>query len=103
MMPKLGDTAFEVETCVSIPLNEFGDSDLDRAVNRRYIVATKDAALEMAKRLLPKDAFGSVVVTPIEFVDPYGDGMPSTFAWEPVGDSLHYSGEETFEEERCVQ
>lgn len=64
---------YEVETCVELPTTEWGDADLDRAKYRRFDCPTKPKAVELAKRLLPADQFGSVVVT--EFVrEPYEPG-----------------------------
>jgi hypothetical protein len=62
---------FEVETCVHLPRNEFGDADVDAADYHCFDCATKEQALRLAKRLLPNDKFGSVTITEFEVVDGY--------------------------------
>lgn len=94
---ELGTRAWEVEWCVEIPLTESGDTDMDNAVYKRRIVATKEEALVVAKEVYPQDQWGAVAVTEVEFIDPYDDNIPQTFRWEYVSDSIHYSGEEGFD------
>lgn len=96
---QLGDRAVEVEWCVDLPIDEYGDIDRDAAKYRRRTVATIGEALAMAKQVLPDErGFGVVTVTEVEWIDPYGDGIRGTFCWEYVGDSRHYSGGEDFDE-----
>ncbi len=55
---------YVVEWCSEIPLNECGDSDMDRAKYVRSPYKTLTLAIDFAKELirLSKDAFGSVRV-----------------------------------------
>ena len=96
--PQLGDRMFEVEWCTKIPRDENGDADLDRATYRIGMVATREAALALAKKVYPQDQFGCVAVTEMEYSDELGDGVPATFLWLAVADSQHYSGENGFDD-----
>jgi hypothetical protein len=88
----LGDEGFEVEWCKFLPLDELG-----RAEMVREVLPTRKEALARAKAVYPKDQVGAVRITPVKFVDPYGDGLQSTFRWDPMGryddDVEFYEGE----------
>ena len=91
--PRHGDTCWEVEWCSHIPLNEFGDGDLDRCVMHVKSYKWEQRAREYAKRVFPQDAFGSVRITPMEFVA-YAPGDPLTVGfWEATGESTFEEGE----------
>lgn len=92
--PKVGDTAFEVGWCAGIPKDENGDSDHDRADCRYARFKTHEAAVKYAKEVLPKDAYGSVSVTPIEFVaydEDHAASHPHVGFWEHSSDGEHIS------------
>ena len=91
-MRELGDKAFEVEWCSVLPRNKNGDAEPDLATYEFRVLDTYDAALAFAKSIYPKDQWGSVRITPVEFVDPFGDGIKRTFRWEPIGDSEFFEG-----------
>lgn len=93
MKPRLGDRAFEVEWCYELPLDEFGDANLDCAKQAVRYVPTHEEALAVAKKVFPKDQFGSVRITPVEYTDPFGDRVPSTYLWEAHGESEFYDGD----------
>lgn len=97
---RLGDRGFEVEWCTKVFVEDDGcTGNPDRDTYKRRVVETRDQALALAKEVYPEDGHGCVVVTPVEWVDPYGDGIPRTFHWDYCGDSLHYSGDAGFEED----
>lgn len=86
----LGTRAYEVEWCSDLgPVNEFGETELDSWVYERRICATRESAMDLAKKLLPLDKVGAVAVTEVEYADPYGDNLPHTFRWEYVGETEH--------------
>ena len=82
---------FEVEWCAGVPKDEDGENDLDSADYRIRDFATIEAARVHAKKVFPKDWFGSVRITPFEMV-PYEEGRPAKFK-EYSGESEHYEGE----------
>ena len=84
---ELGDRAFEVEWCSDIPRDEFGDMLPDAATYHCRILRSREAAERIAREVLPRDAFGSVRITPVVRVDPFGDRIPATYLWEPCGES----------------
>jgi len=93
-VPQLGERAFEVEWCSEIPIDPVTqDRNLDAAVYHVKICRTAEEALAFAKTVYPQDQFGSVAITPVELQDPYGRDIRRTFAWEYVGDSIHYDGQ----------
>lgn len=61
-MPKIGDYQYEVEWCSNLPLNKWGEGELDLAHYEFNEFKEIDKAIEFAKDLLKnnKDAFGSV-------------------------------------------
>jgi len=89
--PRIGDRAFAVDWCASIPLDENGDGDLDRADDRCEIFATKDAAMRRAAAVLPIDAFGVVQITPVVFA-PYDEAdarrFPHVGFWAVCGETV---------------
>lgn len=95
MKTELGQRGFEVEWAYELPLNEFGDADLDAAKYKRVIVETIKRARQLAREVWPQTngVLGVVQITPVELVDPFGDNLRSTFRWEACGDSEFYEGE----------
>lgn len=87
--PTIGDRRFQVEWCTEIPVNEFGDGDLDAARYRRRLLETLEAARAFAKEVLPNDAFGSIPILPVEFV-PYDErhagAHPHVGFWEAIAE-----------------
>lgn len=59
-------SGWEVEWCANLPRNEFGDADIDNADFRTRDFSEQAKALDFAREMLSKDAFGSVRVTPFE-------------------------------------
>lgn len=94
--PRVGDECWVVRWCVNIPVDEYGESDLDAAEYREAAYKTPAAAWKRAIREYPNDAFGAVVVTPMTFVA-YDERdarlMPHVGYWEPSGDAECYHGE----------
>jgi hypothetical protein len=80
--PKIGDTRWFVEWCVNLPIDEFGDSDVDAAEYDSDDFATETQALAKARRVFPLDAFGSVRYWPATF---------TRYGWDD-GDAKHYEG-----------
>lgn len=91
---RLGDHAYEVEWCTNLPVDEFGDSDLDAAEYVHVICPTRKAADAKAREVYPQDQFGAVRITEVELVDPYGERIRRTYVWEAIGHSDHYEGED---------
>lgn len=89
--PIIGDSGFEVEWCSSIPVDEYGDNNLDAAVYHSVYFKTEDEALTYAKSIYPKDQFGSVQITPFE-ID-RDEHVPTWPEWH-YGESQYYNGEE---------
>ena len=93
--PRVGDRCYEVEWCSEIPRDENGDSDMDAAKMHVARFSTHDEALAFAKEVYPRDAFGSVCITPMQF-SPYDDDdatiYPTAGFWDATGDSEHYDG-----------
>jgi hypothetical protein len=85
-LPPLGSRAYSVEWQTNVPVNEFGDCEPDRGDFNMKVIKTKGPAFAYAKRVLPEDYWGSVVITEVELTDPYGDELPWTYYWEYVGD-----------------
>lgn len=95
--PELGDRAYEVEWADYLPLNpETGDAELDLVQYKRRIVRSIDSARKVARQVYPDStrAFGVVMITPVEFTDPYGDNIYRTFRWEAIGDTEYYEGDD---------
>jgi hypothetical protein len=59
-------SGWEVEWCAGVPKFADGSCDMDNADFRISDFATHGEAVAFAKQMLPKDAFGSVRVTPFE-------------------------------------
>ena len=78
---------YEVETCVYLPVKD-GDTDYDGATYRRFDIASKDEAIGLAQRLLPKDCWGSVVITPFHR-EPFDSHYPSVLHKVYDGDSFY--------------
>lgn len=91
---KEGDRAFEVEWCDHIPVFEDGCHDMDNAHFNCLFFKTKKKALEFAKRILPKDKFGAVMITPVEWRDQYPNTLFKgwLFEWEYIGESEEFTG-----------
>ena len=92
-MTSLGTIKFEVEWCTFLPSDGAGGVDIDKAKYRAERFRTRAQALDFAKKVFGEDKFGSVRITKVEFVDPYGDGLPRTFRWKAIADSEYYEGE----------
>lgn len=94
---RLGCEAFEVEWCDNLPVNEFGDAEMDKATYKRRYFHSKQIAEKFARIVFQHDKFGAVQITPVRLEDPLSDteyaGIRSKFRWEPTGDSFEYSGE----------
>lgn len=91
MKARIGDKTWEVEWCSEIPLDENGDSDMDAAKYHFVHIQDKDKALAYAKKVLPKDAFGAVRVTPMMFVaydEDDADLYPHVGFWDATSDSI---------------
>lgn len=93
-MANLGDRGFMVEWCIETPTDENGDTEPDLWKYKRRVLSELSAAMSFAKLAFIEAVTGVVEVYPVEFVDPYGDGIRKTFKWECVGDSEYYNGEE---------
>lgn len=92
--PVLGESAWEVEWCYELPTVEgCNDADIDRAKFSRSMVKSKEAAMELAKKVYPLDKFGAVKITPMEYRDDIGEGIAALFDWAAAGDSIEYSGD----------
>lgn len=90
--PRVGDQAWHVDWCANIPLDEFGDADIDRADDRCEVVPSRSEAERRAAEVLPRDAFGQVSITPVEFVaydDEDSIRFPRAGFWEPTGESKY--------------
>jgi hypothetical protein len=85
--PQLGDTAFEVEWCTDLPVNEYGDCEPDLATYKVRYCTTLEVARATARRVLSEAVCGDVRITPVTLTDPFGDNVRRTFLWEPSGDS----------------
>lgn len=68
---------WEVEWCSELPIDEFGDTDMDRAVMCFRDFQTLEAARKFAKRILPKDQFGVVTINEFQMI-PFEPGYPPT-------------------------
>jgi DNA primase catalytic subunit len=66
---------WEVEWCVSVPMNEFGEADHDSADRRFQDFKTEGEARAFAVKVLPSDWYGGVRLTPF-YTEPYNDGYP---------------------------
>lgn len=94
--PTVGDRRFEVEWCSEIPVDEYGDSDMDRAKYHTRKFEDVDLARAYAREVFPKDAFGVVSITPVEFVaydDDDAEAYPHVGFWQHSGEPEHYDGE----------
>ena len=88
--PQLGDSGWEVEWCSHLPVNEFGDADIDRAKYHRRYFQKRDAAFTFARQVLSKDVFGSVIVTPFAM-------EPLCNTW-PYGKTIEYTADAEYVE-----
>lgn len=87
MRPRLGDRWFEVEWITNLPVDEFGDCVPDLATYDARYCETLDVARVLAKCKAAESVDGCAHITPVELVDPFGDGIPCTFIWESRGDT----------------
>lgn len=84
----IGQKAWEVEWCSEVPLIPgTKDADMDQAKYHVALFPNVGLARSFAKRILPKDWFGSVRLTPMEAVDEYDIGRAT--GWEPCGETEH--------------
>ena len=93
----VGDKAWQVEWCAEIPRTKDGDADLDAAKEHRKLFASREDALTYAREVFPRDAFGSVRITPVEkfpYDDAHANSHPYVGFWETTGDTEHFEGEE---------
>lgn len=81
------DKGFEVEWCYELPSDGHGGCDIDNAKYACKDFPNRGLAMAFARRMLPKDCFGSVRVTEFELV-PYEPGLPGKCR-EYVRDSEH--------------
>jgi hypothetical protein len=96
LMPKLGDEAYKVEWCCELPLEADGKTAIiDAAKYYRRLFPSLKLAEVFARKILPKDKFGSVLIYPVRFTDPHYDsefaGIRSEFCWEATGDAIEVS------------
>ena len=87
--PRVGDRAWEVDWCASIPVDEHGDSDLDNADQRTERFGTRPEADERARAVLPQDVLGAVTVTAVEFTaydEDDAERYPHVGYWEPIAE-----------------
>lgn len=92
----VGDIAFEVETCVDLPLVEgTTDADINRARYERSYHKTFDDAYARARRVYPEDKFGAVTISTVQWLDQHHDTDCAgiEYGWEVVADPIEYSGE----------
>lgn len=92
----VGDCRFEVEWCSEIPVDEYGDSDMDAAKYHTRKFETIEQARAYAKEVFPKDAFRVVSITPVEFVaydDDDAIAYPHVGFWQHSGEPEHYDGD----------
>jgi hypothetical protein len=90
---RVGETCWFVEVCVEVSADENGDLDYDRCVYVTHRVATRAAAVELARRLFPQEKLGGVAYWPAEFV-PYDEAdaasHPHAGYWEATEDPTYY-------------
>lgn len=95
--PRVGDKCWEVEWCTEIPVDENGDSDMDRAKLHVERFQFAEEAMEFARDVFPQDQFGAVAITLMQFCayDDY-DALryPHAGFWDAAGETYHYEGEE---------
>lgn len=86
---KVGDIAWSVDWTANIPVNEFGESDMDAADERCERFTTEVEAIARANEVVSLDAYGFVPVTKCEFV-PYDEDdaerFPHAGFWEDRGE-----------------
>ena len=82
---------FQVEWAESVPVDESGDAVLDCAEYRQKYFTSHKTAWAFAKKVYPKDWFGSVCIAECH-EEPYEPGLPGTYL-EYDGDAEHYEGE----------
>jgi len=70
----MSKTLYEVEWTSSVPLDEDGDALLDQATNVVKRFEGYDDALSYAKKVLPKDWWHSVMLTPCHYERHNEDG-----------------------------
>lgn len=90
---EVGQRGFSVEYCASVPRNESGDADLDRAVYFERFFKSHGAAMRYAKKVYPKDVFGCVRIASANFVDKYDDGIVFEWVEDESEEPEFYSGE----------
>jgi hypothetical protein len=72
------ERGFEVEWLTDVPLNEFGDADIDRGKTNTVDFASIEDALGHARKVMPLDFYGAPIITEFEMV-PYVAGKPGTY------------------------
>lgn len=89
--PVVGDRSWSVDWCAGIPVDDNGDSDMDRADDRCDRFRTLEAAQKRAAEVLPLDVFGSVQIHECVFTA-YDEADAAEFPhvgfWEIVGDPV---------------
>jgi hypothetical protein len=93
----IGDTCWEVEWCEALRVDENGDGNPDRNKTVVRCFRDHDAALAYAREVFPKDQYGSVSITPMEF-RPYDEDDVARYGphvgyWEHTADAEYYEGE----------
>ncbi len=59
--------SYRVEWCPYLPADGHGGVDVDLVEYVTKIFALEASALQYARTILPRDAWGSVAVTPVEY------------------------------------
>jgi hypothetical protein len=82
---------FEVEWVPHVPILDTGEADIDNATVKHRDFADIESARIFAKLVLDEDFFGSVAITPFEYV-PFEPGFP-LLDKEYTGDGETYEGD----------
>lgn len=80
-------STFEVEWVTHIPLDEFGDRDIDNATHKYHVLRTKDEAIDYARKVYPQDKFGAVMISEMKYDE-------ETMCHECVAGPWYWNGEE---------
>lgn len=91
----IGERAWLVGGWEHPPLNEYGESDWDRATEHAYICKTKEQAIELAKKLAPKMAHGYCSIKEVRRgYDNEWDEEDGLASWIPCGEEIEIEVEE---------
>ncbi len=92
-----GDTGWEVEWCSVLPVDENGDADRDSATHVARYYRDKAAAEVYARKVYPKDQFGSVAITPFvleRLCEDHRFDIEHNCRLEHTADSEFYEGDD---------